>query len=98
MKGFSVRIKRCLAVIGTAFALLSIGGPAFADSPDKDLLSGFDDDSAPLVNNVTVAPVQVCGSGVNLGLLEQSAQKTGNCTNAPTGDPLQQLITNSTLG
>jgi hypothetical protein len=89
-------MKRCLVVVGSAAALFTMaGGPAFAD-PNEDVLSGFDGD-APLINNVSVAPVQVCGGGVALGLLDQASQKTGNCTNAPTGDPVQQLITNSTL-
>jgi hypothetical protein len=91
-----VRIKRCLVLAGTAAVLFGLGGPAFAD-PDEDVLSGFDDD-APLVSNVTVAPVQMCGSGVLLGLLEAPSQKTGACTNAPTGDPFQQLVTNSKVG
>ena len=95
---FSVLIRKCLAALGAAAVVLTAGAPAFADSADKDLLSGYGDDSAPLINNVTIAPVQMCGSGVALGLLKAPAQSTGNCTNAPTGDPLQELITNSTLG
>jgi hypothetical protein len=94
-----VFIRKCVTVIGAAAVLFTAGGPAFASSADKDLLSGYGDDSGPLVNNVTIAPVQMCGSGVALGLLGVPArQQTGNCTNAPTGDPLQELITNSTLG
>jgi hypothetical protein len=95
---YFVFIRKCLTVLGAAAVVLTAGAPAFAASADNDLLSDFDDDGAPLVNNVTIAPVQMCGSGVGFGLLKAPAQSTGNCTNAPTGDPLQELITNSTLG
>ncbi|GAB3898535.1 hypothetical protein ACFQ1S_07575 [Kibdelosporangium lantanae] len=92
-------IRKCVTVIGAAVVLFTAGGPAFASSSDQDLLGGYGDNSAPLVNNVTIAPVQLCGSGVAVGLLRGPAdQHTGSCTNAPTGDPLQELITNSTLG
>ncbi|ALG12977.1 hypothetical protein AOZ06_44460 [Kibdelosporangium phytohabitans] len=75
-------------------AMLCQAGPAFADH-DEDVLSGFDGDS-PLISNVSVAPIQMCGSGVFLTDVPDGV-KTGNCTNAPTGNPLQQLITNSTI-
>jgi hypothetical protein len=92
-------MKRRLIMMGVAAAaILGQGAPAFADG-DEDVLSGFDGD-APVVSNVSVLPMQFCGSGVVVGGLHQvpNANKTGNCTNAPTGNPLQQLITSSTLG
>jgi hypothetical protein len=92
-----VSIRRCLIVLGAAAALFAGGGPAFADG--HDLLDGSGQDSGPLVNNVTIAPVQMCGSGAALGVFDHPpTQHAGNCTNAPTGDPLQELITNSALG
>jgi hypothetical protein len=91
-------VKRRFIVLGAALAAMLLpGATAFADQ-DEDVLSGFDGDG-PLVSNVSVLPVQMCGSGLFVsGLKELPAGKTGNCTNAPTGNPLQQLITNSTLG
>nr|WP_042185537.1 hypothetical protein [Kibdelosporangium sp. MJ126-NF4] len=79
-------------------ALLCQAGTAYADR-DEDVLSGFDGD-APLVSNVSVLPVQMCGSGVFVDGLNDVPNdvKMGNCTNAPVGNPLQQLITNSTIG
>ena len=77
-----------------SLAVLAMGSPAFADSND-DLLSGFDG-NAPLISNISVAPVQLCG--VMVGDANQPVdQKTGACTNTPVGDPYQQLITNSKL-
>ena len=92
--------KRRFIVFGAALAAMFLpGATAFADQ-DEDVLSGFDGD-APLVSNVSVLPIQMCGSGVfvsGLKELPSTTGKTGNCTNAPTGNPLQQLVTNSTLG
>ncbi|ONI70427.1 hypothetical protein ALI144C_48110 [Actinosynnema sp. ALI-1.44] len=85
-------------MLGAAMAaMLCQAGTAFADH-DEDVLSGFDGD-APLIQNVSVAPIQMCGSGVFVDGLNDVPDgiKTGNCTNAPTGNPLQQLITNSTI-
>jgi hypothetical protein len=76
--------------------MLGLGGPAFAGQ-DDDLLGGGND--SPLVSNVSVLPMQMCGSGVFVSGLKDmpDGMQTGNCTNAPTGNPLQELITNSVL-
>ncbi|MCE7007662.1 hypothetical protein LWC34_33290 [Kibdelosporangium philippinense] len=91
-------VKRRFIVLGVlSAAMFSPAATAFADQ-DEDVLSGFDGD-APLVQNVSVLPMQMCGSGVFVsGLTDVPKVDTGNCTNAPNGNPLQQLITNSTLG
>ncbi|CAM3875219.1 hypothetical protein KIPE111705_29270 [Kibdelosporangium persicum] len=89
--------KRRFIVMGAVMAaMVCQAATAFADE-GEDVLSGFDGD-APLVGNVSVLPVQMCGSGVFVSGLDQMSAKTGNCTNAPTGNPLQQLVTNSVLG
>lgn len=79
-------------------ALFGQGATAFA-ADGEDVLSGFDGD-APFVSNVSVMPVQMCGSGIFVAGLTDlpDSVKTGNCTNAPTGNPVQQIVTNSKLG
>ncbi|WP_132124633.1 hypothetical protein [Actinocrispum wychmicini] len=91
-------IRRQFVLTGVVTAaMLCLGGPAFAGQ-DNDLLGGGSGD-APLVSNVSVLPMQMCGSGVFVSGLTAApdGMQTGNCTNAPTGDPLQELITNSVL-
>ncbi|KAA5836047.1 hypothetical protein ABT337_23295 [Saccharopolyspora hirsuta] len=78
-----MRRSACLAGAFVAGAGLLAGGiPAFADSADNDGINAGND------NNLSVAPIQLCGNNIAvIGAVVSILSPQGNqCVNAPIAD------------
>ncbi|MER5394437.1 hypothetical protein [Saccharopolyspora sp. NPDC002686] len=78
-----MRRSACLAGAFIAGAGLLAGGlPAFADSADNDGINAGND------NNVSVAPIQLCGNNVAVlgAVVSALSPQANNCVNAPVVD------------
>ncbi|AOS65369.1 hypothetical protein [Actinoalloteichus hymeniacidonis] len=71
------------AAAGAALGVLTLGGPAFADSIDNDGVNAVND------NNISAVPVQLCGNNVAavIGvIIPVLSPQINDCTNAPITD------------
>jgi hypothetical protein len=88
----SVRMKTRAAFLLAAVAgTLAVGSPAFAAAGIVDGPAS----SSSLINNVSVLPVQVCDSEVDVISVEVpvvSPDSAGDCTNGTVGDAVGQAV------
>ncbi|MFB9904120.1 hypothetical protein ACFFQA_09220 [Allokutzneria oryzae] len=82
--------SRVTAVLAAATGLMAVGAPANAIGVGVDTRPT----AIEVLNNVSVLPVQTCGLALPLGAPGGRPQ----CANAPVGDDVEELITNSHVG